>query len=133
MTVELRMLLLSAAFGVAHIMLTAHSASLQRGYRWTASPRDHAVLPLTGVTGRVERGLQNFLETFPFFIAAVFIAHALDLHNAYTEWGALLYFWGRAAYLPLYALGIRIVRSIAWNISMIGIALIVGTILVERW
>ena len=133
MTVELRMLLLSAAFGMAHIILTAHSASLQRGYRWTASARDNAVPPLTGVAGRVERGLLNFLETFPFFICAVLIAHVIDLHNAYTEWGALLYFWGRVVYLPLYAFGVRIVRSIAWNVATIGILLIMGAIFVERW
>jgi len=133
MTVELRMLMLSVAFGLAHIILTAHSASLQRGYRWTASPRDQAVPPLTGVSGRVERGLQNFLETLPFFICAVLVAHALELHNAWTEWGALLYFWGRAIYLPLYAFGVRIVRSIAWNVATVGILLIVGAILVDRW
>ena len=133
MTVELRMLLLSAAFGFAHIILTAHSASLQRGYRWTASPRDHAVPPLAGVSGRVERGLQNFLETFPFFICAVLVGHVADVHTAYTEWGALLYFWGRVVYLPLYAFGIRVVRSIAWNVASTGIILIVASILVERW
>ena len=133
MTVELRMLMLSVAFGMAHIVLTAHSASLQRGYRWTASSRDQAVPPLTGVSGRVERGLQNFLETLPFFIVAVLVANALDLHNAYTEWGALLYFWGRVVYLPLYAFGVRIVRSIAWNVATLGIVLIVVSIFMERW
>ena len=133
MTVELRMLMLSVAFGMAHIVLTAHSASLQRGYRWTASSRDQVVPPLTGVSGRIERGLQNFLETLPFFIVAVLVANALDLHNAYTEWGALLYFWGRVVYLPLYAFGVRIVRSISWNIATLGIMLIVGSILTERW
>ena len=133
MTVELRMLMASVAFGMAHIVLTAHSASRQRGYRWTASPRDQVVPPLTGVSGRVERGLQNFLETFPFFIAAVLVANALELHNAYTEWGALLYFWGRVVYLPLYAFGIRIVRSIAWNVATLGIVLMVVSIFVERW
>lgn len=133
MTVELRMLMLSVAFGLAHIVLTAHSASLQRGYRWTASPRDQVVPPLTGISGRVERGLQNFLETFPFFICAVLVAHALDLHNAYTESGALLYFWGRVIYLPLYAFGVRIVRSIAWNASTVGIVLIVAAIFMDRW
>ena len=133
MTVELRMLLLSAAFGMAHIILTAHSTSHQRGYRWTASPRDQPVAPLTGVAGRIERGLDNFLETFPFFICAVLVAHVLDIHSAYTEAGALLYFWGRAAYLPLYAFGVRIVRSIAWNIATVGIVLVIGAIFVERW
>ena len=133
MTVELRMLMLSVAFGLAHIILTAHSASLQRGYRWTASPRDQTAPPLTGISGRVERGLQNFLETLPFFICAVLVAQVVDLHNAYTESGALLYFWGRVIYLPLYAFGVRIVRSIAWNVATVGILLIVGAILVDRW
>lgn len=132
MTVELRMLMLSVTFGMAHIILTAHSASRQRGYRWTASARDHAVPPLTGVAGRVERGLLNFLETFPFFIATVLAAHILDVHNSYTEWGALLYFWGRVVYLPLYAFGVRIVRSIAWNVATIGIVIMVAAIFVER-
>ena len=127
------MLMSSVAFGMAHIVLTAHSASRQRGYRWTASPRDQVVPPLTGVSGRIERGLQNFLETFPFFIAAVLVANALELHNAYTEWGALLYFWGRVVYLPLYAFGIRIVRSIAWNVATLGIVLMVASIFMERW
>lgn len=127
------MLMLSVVFGMAHIVLTAHSTSHQRGYRWTASSRDQVVPPLTGVSGRLERGLQNFLETLPFFIAAVLVANALDLHNAYTEWGALLYFWGRLVYLPLYAFGVRVVRSISWNVATLGIMLIVGSILVERW
>jgi uncharacterized MAPEG superfamily protein len=133
MTVEMRMLLLSVAFGLAHIILTAHSVSLQRGYRWTASARDQAVPPTTGVTGRVERGLQNFLETLPFFVCAVLMAHILDVHNAYTEAGAMLYFWGRVAYLPLYAFGVRIVRSIAWNVATIGIVLVIVAIFIERW
>ncbi|MEQ1518647.1 MAG: MAPEG family protein [Usitatibacteraceae bacterium] len=113
--------------------MTAHSASLQRGYRWTASSRDQAVPPMTGISGRIERGLQNFLETFPFFVCAVLIAHLLDLHNTYTEAGALLYFWGRIIYLPLYAFGVRVLRSIAWNVAMIGIIMIIVTIFVERW
>jgi uncharacterized MAPEG superfamily protein len=32
-------------------------------------------------------------------------------------WGAQLYFWGRLAYLPLYALGVFLVRSLAWNLA----------------
>jgi uncharacterized MAPEG superfamily protein len=133
MTVELRMLLLSAAFGLAHIFLTAHSTNHQRGYRWMAGPRDQPALPLAGVAGRIERGLENFHETFPFFICAVLVAHVLDIHNSYTETGAMLYFWGRVAYLPLYAFSVRVVRSIAWNVATIGIVLIFGAIFVERW
>ncbi|TIY06138.1 MAG: hypothetical protein E5V18_12525 [Mesorhizobium sp.] len=55
------------------IIISSHAASLQRGYRWTASSRDAEMPPLTGVAGRLERALRNFLETFPVFVAAVFL------------------------------------------------------------
>ena len=71
MTTELRMLALSVVLGLVHIILSSHAASLQRGYRWTASSREEPVPPLTGVAGRLDRALRNFLETFPLFAAAV--------------------------------------------------------------
>jgi len=40
MTIELRMLAFSIILGFVHIVLSSHAASLQYGYRWTASARD---------------------------------------------------------------------------------------------
>ena len=94
MTVELRMLTLSVVLGIVQIVAASHTASLQRGYRWTASPRDEKVEPLRGVAGRLNRALRNFVETFPLFAAVVLAAHVTDTHNALTEWGARLYLWG---------------------------------------
>jgi hypothetical protein len=87
-SVELRMLTFSVVLGIVQIIAASHAASLQRGYRWTASPRDEKVELLHGVAGRLERALRNFLETFPLFAAVVLIAHLTDTHNALTEWGA---------------------------------------------
>lgn len=124
MTLELALLALSVGLGIVHIVAASHAASLQRGYRWAASARDEPVAPLQGVAGRLDRALRNFLETFPLFAAVVLAAAAMDRHNALTEWGAELYFWGRVAYLPLYAAGIPLVRSLAWNVATVGILLI---------
>ena len=41
-----------------------------------------------------------------------------------TEWGAVLYFVARVAYVPLYAYGVRVVRSLAWTVATLGIILI---------
>ncbi len=123
------MLTLSVVLGLVQIIAASHAASLQRGYRWTASPRDEVTPPLRGVAGRLDRALRNFVETFPLFAAAVLTAHVLDTHNALTEWGARLYFWGRAAYVPLYAAGVPLVRSLIWNVATIGIALTVVALL----
>jgi uncharacterized MAPEG superfamily protein len=41
-----------------------------------------------------------------------------------TEWGVQLYFWGRAAHLALYAAGVFLLRSVAWNVAASGILLV---------
>ena len=124
MTVELKMLALSVVLGLAQIVLSSQSKNLQLGYLWAAGPRDEPRPPLTGIAGRLERALSNFLETFPLFAAAVLIAHAAGQHDWMTVWGAQLYFWGRVAYVPLYTFGVFLVRSLAWNVATFGIILI---------
>jgi uncharacterized MAPEG superfamily protein len=129
MTIELRVLALSVVLGFVHIVAASQSASLQRGYRWTAGARDESVPPLTGVAGRLERASRNFAETFPLFAAAVLVAHAAGRHNALTVWGVHLYLGARVLYLPLYAAGVWLVRSLVWNVAALGIALL----LVALW
>jgi uncharacterized MAPEG superfamily protein len=123
MTIELTMLALAVCLGFVHIVAASHAASLQRGYRWSASARDEPVEPLRGVAGRLDRALRNFLETFPLFAAVVLAADAMGRHDALTALGAQLYFWGRVAYLPLYAAGIPLVRTLAWQVAAAGILL----------
>ena len=124
------MLFRSAAvlLGFAQIILQAQSMNIQRGYRWNAGPRDEILPPLTGVAGRLNRALRNFLETFPLFAAAVLVAAMANIHNSLTLWGAWLYLLGRIVYLPLYAFGVRYVRSLAWNVAVLGIFLILAGI-----
>jgi uncharacterized MAPEG superfamily protein len=116
------MLTLGAVLGLVQIVAASHAASLQRGYRWTAGPRDEPTPPLRGVAGRLDRALRNFLETFPLFAAVVLAAHVSDIHNALTEWGG-------AAYVPLYAAGVPLVRSLVGNVATVGIMLFVVALL----
>ena len=124
MTIELTMLALAAVLGLVQIVLSAQSKNLSTGYRWAGGARDEPRPPLTPIAGRLERALANFLETFPLFAAAVLIAHAAGRHDWMTEWGAVLYLAARVAYVPLYAFGVFLVRSIVWNVGTIGIILI---------
>jgi uncharacterized MAPEG superfamily protein len=124
MTFELRILVLSVILGLVQIVLASHAASLQRGYIWTASSRDEVVPALTGMAGRLDRALRNFLETFPLFAAAVLTAHVAGTHSWMTEWGVQFYFWARITYVALYAAGVFLVRSLVWNVATFGIVLI---------
>ena len=129
MTTELQMLVWSSLLGLVYIIVAATASALRRGGMWAASSRDELVPPLTGVAGRLERAQRNFLETFPFFAAAVLAVAVLDRYSQTTELGAQLYFWGRVLYLPLYALGIFAVRSIVWFVSAIGIVMLLVALL----
>lgn len=129
MSVELQVLTWSVILGFVHIIASSHAKSAQRGYRWTASARDEQVPALTGVAGRLERALNNYLETFPLFAALVLAAEVAGVHNTFTVWGSFLFLGARACYLPLYALGVPLVRSLFWNVAAIGMLLLVIALL----
>jgi uncharacterized MAPEG superfamily protein len=57
---------------------------------------------------------------------AVFLITILNRHDARTEWGAQLYFWMRVIYLPLYAMGVPLLRTIVWLASTVGILLVLS-------
>jgi uncharacterized MAPEG superfamily protein len=78
----------------------------------------------------LERALRNFLETFPVFVAAIFLVHVLGREGALSQWGAGLYFSARVAYLPLYAAGVPLLRSLVWNVAFVGIGLL---LLASSW
>ena len=124
MSFELAMLAASCVLCLIQIIVSSHAASLQRGYRWTASSRDAEIPPLTALAGRLERSLRNFLETFPVFVAAVFLVHVLGRESAFSEWGVGLYFSARLVYFPLYAAGVPLLRSLVWNVAFVGIVLL---------
>lgn len=123
MSIELALLAASVVLGLVHIVIVSHLQSWQRGYRWTASSREQSVAPLVGVAARMERALRNYLETFPFFAAGIFIVTATNTHDWLTVWGAQLYVWGRVIYAILYAADLPLMRSIAWNVPTIGIVM----------
>ncbi|WP_352592912.1 MULTISPECIES: MAPEG family protein [unclassified Mesorhizobium] len=64
------------------------------------------------------------LETFPVFVAGVLLVHALGRESGLSEWGASLYFSVRLVYLPPYAAGVPLFRSLVWNVAFVGIVLL---------
>jgi uncharacterized MAPEG superfamily protein len=130
MSVELWLLVASVVLGLLHLIASSHLISWQRGYRWTASSREADVPPLRGLAARVDQATTNFLETFPFFVALVLLAHVTNHHSLLTVIGAHLYFWGRVGYLIAAAAGYGLLRSVlCWNAAVTGIALLLIAIL----
>ena len=121
MTVEIQMLAWSVALGLVQILLAAALMTHQRGLKWNTGARDGQVAPLIGVAARMERASRNFLETFPFFAAAVLAVVLTQRTSPETALGAQVYFWARLAYVPLYAAGVPYARTLVWAASIWGL------------
>ena len=128
MSVEFTMLALAIVLGFVQLFLAAHVVTSERGIAWNVGPRDETKPLQSKLAGRLDRAFKNFMETFGFFAVAVLMAAALGRHNGQTMLGAELYLAGRIVYLPLYAMGIPVVRTIAWAAATIGIVLILATL-----
>ncbi len=128
LSTELKMLLWSVILGLVQLLLAAQAATSQNGVSWNLSPRDQKK-ELAGVAGRLDRAFKNFMETFPFFLAAVVMVQITTLSNGVTSIGVHLYFWARVVYVPLYALGIPGFRTLVWLISLIGIAMVLSALI----
>ena len=123
MTTELTLLAWSVVLGLVHVLLTGQLTTVTFGMKYGLSPRDEKK-ELTGVPARVQRAFANYLQTFPFFAAAVLASQVAGRHNGATLWGSELYFWARLVYVPLYAAGIPVARTVAFVVATIGIVLV---------
>jgi uncharacterized MAPEG superfamily protein len=129
MTVEMTMLMLSVVLGLLQLLIASRSANSQRGIRWNVGARDEPPPPVRPLAGRLERASSNFVETFPFFAAVVLAAALVGRHNWATVWGAQAYLAARILYVPLYAAGVPVVRTLVWIVATLSIILILVAIL----
>jgi uncharacterized MAPEG superfamily protein len=120
MSFELSILAAAILWGFIQLVAAAQAANLQYGLRWAASPRDLEMPPLKPIPGRINRNFRNYMETFPFFAAAILIAQAAGVHNELTHWGSIAYISGRIVYTALYVTGLPLARSLFWNVAAFG-------------
>ena len=125
---ELKLLAGAIVVGFVQLIWAAGAARAQQDLAWAAGPRD-TPMPVNGVAARLERAFWNFMETFPFFAAAILAcAVAGRLGTTLTIYGAWLYVAARAVYAPLYATGIRGVRTVVWAVAVVGLGMVVAAL-----
>ena len=121
---ETTMLWASALLGIVYLLAAAIPSVLARGLPWAVGARDEPGAPLGKVGGRHHRAWKNIIETFPLYEAAVLVEAQVPQDGDIAAMGAQLYFWGRVAFLPLYAIGVPFLRTIAWTAALAGIAMV---------
>jgi uncharacterized MAPEG superfamily protein len=130
MTTELTVLAWGCILALVHIFVAVRFKTRQYGTKWNVGARDEELPAPQPIVGRLSRAQANFFETFPIFAAAALIVEAAGLGDRWTAIGAWLWLGARLVYLPLYAMGVPVVRTIAFLASVIGILLVLRPALV---
>lgn len=126
MSTELTALAWGCVLGLVHIFAAASAKTRQYGARWNMSARDADLPPPERLVGRLMRAQANYFETFPIVAAAILIVVSAGLTNQWTAMGAMLWLAARVIYLPLYAAGVPVVRTMAFGLSIAGLVLVLS-------
>ncbi len=124
--IELKLLGATLILAVMQILLAALMRTKQYGRGWNVGARDEAMPPLAPLPARLLRAQANLFETLPLFAAAVLAAAVSGRLGFKTMLGAQLYFWARLVYVPLYATGVPVVRTLVWTIALVGLLVVIA-------
>ncbi len=111
---------LTLVLAMVYIFAAASARTSRFGAKWNAGPRDEDMGDPGVLAGRLERAQANLFETLPLVIGAVLMAHLAKADEQQTTLGIQMYFFSRLVYLPLYALGVPFLRTLAWLVGLIG-------------
>ena len=123
---EILILALAAVLLLVHIQVAIRAKTKQYGISWNTGARDEEMPPSAPVVGRLERARDNFLETLPIAIIALFGVVLADKASETTAIAGWTWLAARAIYLPLYGAGIPKVRSLVWLVGSLAILVVLA-------
>ena len=124
MPVELKILALGALLLFVHIFVATRFKTAQYGRKWNVGARDETLPPANPMTARLMRAQANFEETFPIAIVALLGVVVAGRTSPWTAIGGWIWLGARVVYLPLYAAGVPVIRTIVWTIGIAGLAIV---------
>ena len=130
MPIEIRILAWGALLGLTHILIAVLAKTAQYGLRWNVSARDGDQPPPSAQVARLMRAQANFFETFPIAVVSligVVVAGRTSPETAFFGW---MWLFARAAYLPVYWVGIPVLRTVIFAIAVTGLVDILKVLLV---
>ncbi len=129
-SIEIQMLCWAVILGLAQLITATTLATRDQGLTYNMSARDLPAPSVSPLAARMLRAFGNFKETFVFFAVAVLAVTLLGKSSANSALGAQIYFWARLVYVPVYAAGIPVVRTLIWGASIAGLVMVLLAALV---
>ena len=130
MAIELKILALGALLLFVHIFTATRFKTAQYGRTWNVGARDEARPAPNAMAGRTMRAQANFQETFPIAIVALLGVVIAGKTSPVTALGGWIWLGARVVYLPLYAAGVPVVRTVAFVVSMVGLIMVLWPLLI---
>ena len=124
MTTETLVFALTILLALGHILVMAGIAQTVYSVGELVGPRDDMRDSGSVYFKRAQRANDNFRETLSWALGLLILVQVTGDANATTAAGAWIYFWARLAYLPLYLFGIPWMRTGAWTVSLVGLAML---------
>ena len=129
MPVEIRIAAYGALLLFVHIFIATRYKTAQYGRAWNIGARDEELPPANVMTGRTARAQANYAETFPIAIVALLGVVIAERTSSMTALGGWIWLGARLIYLPLYMSGIKVVRTLVYTISLVGLAMVIWPLL----
>lgn len=107
---------------LVHIVVQTLFLMKDGGLGYAMSNRDGEIA-ISLATTRLTQGLRNFVETYGAFVALAVALAVTGKTGGLGATGALVWFWARVVYVPVFAFGIPVARTIVWTLSIIGLVL----------
>lgn len=117
----------SVVFLLVHILVQALSLDLagDLGIKYLLGPRDEQRATKSVVAGRLQRSLNNMLETYPAFVALALALAVTGKTGGPGATGALVWIAARVVFTLFYVGGVPVLRTLAWFVSILGLVLMV--------
>jgi uncharacterized MAPEG superfamily protein len=121
MAIELTILGWSVILLLVHVVIQSGPTALELGFSYEMSARDAGLQPQSLYAGRARRALNNYLETYPGFVALAAAVVLANRTGGASALGAEIWLGARVVYLALYLLGIPYLRTLVWAVSIVGL------------
>ena len=129
MPVEIRIAAYGALLLFVHIFIATRYKTAQYGRAWNVGARDEDLPPPNAMTGRTARAQANYAETFPIAVVALLGVVIAERTTQMTALGGWIWLGARIAYLPLYMSGIKVIRTLVYTLSIVGLAMVIWPLL----
>ena len=125
MSTEVMLLGWSVVLLLVQLVLQTVAGVTEFGLGYAFSPRDEGRRLENTYGGRINRAFYNLLETYPAFVALALALAVTGKTGGLGATGAHIWFWARIVYVPIYAIGLPVVRTLVWTVSVIGLIVMI--------